>query len=150
MPLIRLTLSIASNLHEGILVPHAFVHVFKLVFALLCRCSKWALHEWKRDIERKREINGDRLYVQHIFCLILCVHSWVVEFSRHRQLDRQTNNSYVLIYFRSHWIQNIGFYMNSFECLKWIFDVKCQRNRNLLSAFSWAFAMIMLNTLNIF
>lgn len=32
---------------------------------------------------------------------------------------------------------NIGFNMNPFKCLKWIFDVKCQRNRNLLSAFSY-------------
>lgn len=48
---------------------------------------------------------------------------------RHIQFIRASHNSVEC------WIRNIGFTWIPFKCYEWIFDVKCQRNRNLLSAF---------------
>lgn len=111
MPLTRLTLSIVSNLH-GILVP---LLVFVFVFTLVCR--------------RSLKMSIDSVY----WTFYIALNDGIFHYRHNSYVPSTYTETHTQTHCRLHleyWL-----YMILFKCLKWIFDVKCQRNRNLLSAF---------------
>lgn len=101
--------------------------LYPIYTAFLCLCLYLCLHSlWYAVVLWKWALTQ---------CIEHFILRWTVEFSitdtiymshPHTQRHTQTHCRLHLEY----WL-----YMILFKCLKWIFDVKCQRNRNLLSAF---------------